>query len=72
MKQRKTLLDSKAFEQLEKWVVTDARTASKILKLIRETAKTPFHGKGKPEPLNTTYKANGPEESPRNTGWCMK
>ena len=40
-----------ALEDLSYWVETDRRLASKIIKLISETIKTPFTGTGKPEPL---------------------
>jgi toxin YoeB len=44
-------LDDGAFEDLAYWVRHDRKKALRILKLIRETARTPFEGTGKPEPL---------------------
>ncbi|MDK2955723.1 MAG: toxin YoeB [Desulfovibrionales bacterium] len=43
--------DRHAFEDLAWWMKTDARKARRIVELIQETAKTPFEGRGKPEPL---------------------
>lgn len=44
-------LDEAALEDLAFWVRSDRKKALRILKLIRETARTPFEGRGKPEPL---------------------
>lgn len=44
-------LDEAAFEDLAFWVETDRKKALRILRLIRETAREPFSGTGKPEPL---------------------
>lgn len=43
--------DIRAFEDLAWWVKQDRKKATKILKLIQEVARDPFHGTGKPEPL---------------------
>ncbi len=43
--------DSHGFEDLEWWVEHDRRVALKVMKLIRETQRTPFEGAGQPEPL---------------------
>jgi len=40
-----------ALSQFEYWIENNPRIASKILKLIRESAKTPFSGTGHPEKL---------------------
>lgn len=48
---RQVLLDPAALEDLRWWVKHDRRLAQKILDLIDETARTPFHGRGKPESL---------------------
>ncbi len=40
-----------ALEDLEYWVANHPRTAGKVLNLIGEARRTPFDGKGKPEPL---------------------
>ena len=41
----------KAIEDLRWWIRNDRKIADRILSLIAETSKTPFHGTGKPEPL---------------------
>lgn len=52
MKFAKSLeFDQNAIEDLSYWVRKDRRKAEKILELVQEVAKTPFVGKGKPEPL---------------------
>jgi len=43
--------DAKAFEDLEWWVEHDRRTALRIIRLVREVARTPFEGTGQPEQL---------------------
>jgi toxin YoeB len=43
--------DQAAIEDIAHWVKKDRRKAEKILDLIQEIAKDPFHGTGKPEPL---------------------
>lgn len=44
--------DLHAWEDIEYWVETDRKLSIRILKLIEETAKHPFDGLGKPEPLS--------------------
>ena len=41
----------RAVEDLEWWLKQDKKKASKILNLIQEALRNPFHGRGKPEPL---------------------
>lgn len=41
----------RAFEDLQYWITTHARTAKKVMKLIEDTQRDPFGGIGKPEPL---------------------
>ena len=43
--------DQNAFDDLAWWMETDSKKAKRIIKLIQETVKTPFFGRGKPEPL---------------------
>ncbi|MEA5519961.1 Txe/YoeB family addiction module toxin [Limnoraphis robusta Tam1] len=43
--------DPIGFEDLAWWVEHDRKQALKIIKLIRETQRTPFQGTGKPEKL---------------------
>ncbi len=53
---RQILFDPNAIEDLEYWIKENRKKAQKILKLIRESAKDPFHGTGKPEPLKYDLK----------------
>ncbi|MEM6647654.1 MAG: Txe/YoeB family addiction module toxin [Bacteroidota bacterium] len=48
---RDVTLDPAALEDIVWWVQHDRKTSLRILKLIREAAKSPFKGTGKPEPL---------------------
>lgn len=43
--------DSAAFEDLAWWIETDRKTALRVVRLIREVQRDPFHGIGQPEPL---------------------
>lgn len=45
-----------AFEQYNDWALTDKRVFERLRRLITETARTPFAGIGKPEPLKGTLK----------------
>ncbi len=47
----KIVFSLNAWEDYSYWVKEDRRTALKISDLIKDTLKTPFTGKGKPEPL---------------------
>ena len=53
---RRIAFEPKAFEQYNEWAVGDKKAFNKLLKLIYETAKTPFTGTGKPEHLRRNYK----------------
>ncbi|HSB08758.1 MAG TPA: Txe/YoeB family addiction module toxin [Blastocatellia bacterium] len=43
--------DAAAFEDLAWWVEQDRSKALRIVKLIKDVQRDPFHGVGKPEPL---------------------
>jgi toxin YoeB len=43
--------DSAALDDLAWWVRQDRKKATRIIRLIQETATDPFGGIGKPEPL---------------------
>lgn len=45
-----------AFEQLGEWAKTDRKLFDRLHRLISETAKNPFDGIGKPEPLKADLK----------------
>lgn len=38
--------DQNAFDDLAWWMETDSKKAKRIIKLIQETVKTPFFGRG--------------------------
>ena len=52
----RTIFEDLALEHLEEWVQTDRKIATKILQFINEIKRTPFEGKGKPEPLKHNLK----------------
>ena len=45
------LFHPSAFNDYQQWVIDDKKIFSKIGSLIKEIARTPFTGTGKPEPL---------------------
>jgi len=45
-----------AFEHYSQWAKTDKKLFERLQKLISETAKNPFDGIGKPEPLKANLK----------------
>lgn len=47
--------DPAGFEDLAWWVDKDRKTALRIIKLIKEVQRDPFHGIGKPEPLRHQF-----------------
>ncbi|MBF8781387.1 Txe/YoeB family addiction module toxin [Pseudomonas fulva] len=47
----KLIWSEQAWEDYLYWQDTDKRMVQKINELIKETRRTPFEGKGKPEPL---------------------
>ena len=44
-----------AFEEYNGWQIEDKNIFKRLKKLIQETARTPFEGIGKPEPLKHEY-----------------
>ena len=40
-----------ALEQYSDWAIYDKKTFTKIYELLKEIRRTPYEGKGKPEPL---------------------
>ncbi|MCD6013282.1 MAG: addiction module toxin, Txe/YoeB family [Flavipsychrobacter sp.] len=53
---RQIKFEADAIEELEEWIKVHPKTATKILDLLQEACKTPFDGKGKPEPLKNKFK----------------
>lgn len=47
--------DPAAFEDLAWWVEQDRSKALRIIKLIKDIQRDPFHGVGKPEPLKGDF-----------------
>jgi toxin YoeB len=45
------VFDPAGFEDLAWWIEKDRKKALRIIKLIKEVQRDPFHGTGKPEPL---------------------
>lgn len=47
----KILFSSQAWDEYQEWMRTDKQTLKKINELIRDIARSPHQGIGKPEPL---------------------
>jgi len=43
--------EQSAFDDFQAWAKIDKKIFAKIVSLIKDTARTPFSGLGKPEPL---------------------
>ena len=48
---RGIIFDKHAFDDLLYWAANDKKKVKRILALIKESAQSPFQGRGKPEPL---------------------
>ncbi|MFH1067880.1 MAG: Txe/YoeB family addiction module toxin [bacterium] len=48
---RTVVFEKDAFHDFVNWAATDKSLFERLLRLISETAKNPFEGIGKPEPL---------------------
>ena len=53
----KIIFSEQAWEDYQFWVVNDRKTLKRINQLIRDTARDPFLGVGKPEPLRHLLKS---------------
>lgn len=51
MPERSLEFDPAALDDLTWWIQQDRKRAIRIVRLVQETAKDPFGGIGKPEPL---------------------
>ena len=49
------ILSKQALDDLESWLKTDVKVTKKLLKMLKEIAKTPYEGIGKPEPLKYSF-----------------
>ena len=52
---RDYLFTAVAFEQYNNWQTENKQVFNKLKKLIKESARTPFEGTGKPEALKHDY-----------------
>lgn len=48
---REAVFQREFIDDLRHWVMTDRKTALRILDLVKEILRDPFRGTGKPEPL---------------------
>jgi toxin YoeB len=48
---RQLVFTDRFLQDLRFWVQTDPRLAERLLKLVEQVVRDPFHGLGKPEPL---------------------
>lgn len=53
---RNIVFSPEAFDELSEWIEQDKKIAIKIMEFIVECGRTPFEGKGKPEPLKGNRK----------------
>ena len=53
---RTVAFHGEAFGQFTDWAKADAKLYGRLVRLIVETARNPFSGKGKPEPLRHQLK----------------
>ena len=53
---RQVAFSGEAFVQYTNWAAEDARLFERLTRLIKETARDPFSGIGKPEPLRHQLK----------------
>jgi toxin YoeB len=51
----KVLFSTQAWQDYLHWQETDRKTVKKIHELIRDIARSPFQGLGKPEPLKHAF-----------------
>lgn len=52
---RSLVFDQSAFEDLTWWVNRDRKKALRIMRIIDDICQDPFHGIGKPEPLQHDF-----------------
>ena len=52
----KYIFVDESWEDYLYWQNTDNKTLKRIIKLIKDTARNPYSGLGKPEPLKYKYK----------------
>ena len=52
----KIIFSKNAWDDYTSWLNEDRKVLKKINELIKDIQRTPFEGKGKPEPLKYKYK----------------
>lgn len=52
---REIILNKKAVDQIDEWFKINPKIVKTIWELIKEIQRSPFEGKGKPEPLKYQY-----------------
>lgn len=52
---RLSVFQPEFIEDLMYWVETDRKVAVRVLQIVQEVMRDPFHGIGKPEPLKYLY-----------------
>jgi len=53
--QRHLIVQPQFWEDLYYWVQEDSRVAARLMRLVEETRRNPFHGIGNPEPLQGEF-----------------
>ncbi len=53
---RQIFFDNDSFKDFTEWGIVDRKIQQRIAQLILEITRTPFEGKGKPEPLRHNLK----------------
>lgn len=53
---RQIAFHQSAFDDYNEWAKTDKKLFERLYRIIAETARTPFNGIGKPEPLKRELK----------------
>jgi len=68
----KIIFSKNAWEDYTSWLTQDRKMLRKINDLIKDIQRTPFSGKGKPEPLKYDLAGLGQDESIENIDWYTK
>ncbi len=53
---KKIIFHRDAFEDFTNWAIVNKNTFKRIAELLKDISRTPFEGKGKPEPLKHNLK----------------
>lgn len=68
----KLIWSEQAWDDYLYWQDTDKRMVKKVNELIKDACRTPFEGKGKPEPLRHNLAASGRDGSRPSIGLCIR